>query len=35
MRWNGRAVNPISTTSWEGTGVIPGVKVPADDALAR
>jgi hypothetical protein len=31
---NGRAVNPISKTSWEGTGVIPEVKVPVDDALA-
>lgn len=31
---NGRAVNPISKTSWEGTGVVPDVKVPVDDALA-
>lgn len=31
---NGRAVNPISKTSWEGTGVIPEIKVPVDDALA-
>jgi hypothetical protein len=29
----GRAVNPISKTNWEGTGVEPHVKVKADDAL--
>lgn len=29
----GRAINPISKTNWEGTGVEPDVKVPADDAL--
>ncbi len=28
-----RAVNPISRTNWEGTGVEPDVKVPADEAL--
>lgn len=28
-----RAVNPISKTNWEGTGVEPDVKVPADQAL--
>jgi hypothetical protein len=28
-----RAVNPISKTNWEGTGVDPDVKVPADQAL--
>lgn len=28
-----RAVNPISKTDWEGTGVEPDVKVPADRAL--
>ena len=28
------AINPISHTSWEGTGVQPDVKVPAADALA-
>ncbi len=28
-----RAVNPISKTNWEGTGVEPDVKVPADEAL--
>jgi len=27
------AVNPITKTSWEGTGVVPEVKVKADDAL--
>jgi hypothetical protein len=29
----GRAVNPISKTNWEGTGVVPDVKVNAEDAL--
>ena len=29
-----RAVNPISKTNWEGTGVEPDVKVPAAQALA-
>lgn len=28
-----KAVNPISKTNWEGTGVEPDVKVPADQAL--
>jgi len=28
-----RAVNPVSKTNWEGTGVEPDVKVPADQAL--
>lgn len=28
-----RAVNPISKTNWEGTGVEPDVKVPADQAM--
>jgi retinol-binding protein 3 len=28
-----RAINPISRTNWEGTGVEPDVKVPAADAL--
>ena len=27
------AINPITKTNWEGTGVEPDVKVPADDAL--
>jgi hypothetical protein len=30
-----RAVNPISQTNWEGTGVEPDVKVPADQALDK
>jgi hypothetical protein len=30
---NGRAINPITRTNWEGTGVTPDVKVVADDAL--
>jgi len=29
----GRAINPISGTNWEGTGVEPDIKVPADQAL--
>jgi hypothetical protein len=28
------AVSPVTHTSWEGTGVVPDVKVPADSALA-
>ena len=28
-----RAVNPISKTNWEGTGVDPDIRVPADEAL--
>ena len=30
---SGRAINPISKTNWEGTGVTPDVKVAAADAL--
>jgi hypothetical protein len=30
---NGRAINPITKTNWEHTGVAPDVKVPAPDAL--
>ena len=29
----GRAINPISKTNWEGTGVEPDVKVPREQAL--
>ena len=29
-----RAINPITKTNWEGTGVEPDVKVPASEALA-
>jgi retinol-binding protein 3 len=28
-----KAVNPVSKTNWEGTGVEPDVKVPSDEAL--
>lgn len=30
----GRAINPITKTNWEGTGVEPDIKVAADKALA-
>ncbi|ANZ38759.1 hypothetical protein BBK82_24525 [Lentzea guizhouensis] len=30
---NGRAINPISGTNWEGVGVVPHVEVPADEAF--
>lgn len=30
---DGRAINPITNTNWEGVGVEPDIKVPADDAL--
>ncbi len=30
----GTAINPITKTGWEGTGVTPDVSVPASDALA-
>ncbi|CAA9565115.1 MAG: hypothetical protein AVDCRST_MAG49-2844 [uncultured Thermomicrobiales bacterium] len=30
---NGRPVNPITGTDWEGTGVIPDVAVPEEEAL--
>jgi len=29
----GNAINPITGTNWEGVGVVPDVKVPANDAL--
>ena len=29
----GRAINPITGTNWEGTGVEPDIKCPADQAL--
>ena len=30
---NGRAINPITKTNWEGTGVTPDIAVKAGDAL--
>lgn len=29
----GRAINPITNTNWEGTGITPDIAVPADKAL--
>ena len=31
----GRAINPITLTNWEGTGVTPDVTTTASDALNR
>jgi hypothetical protein len=30
---NGRAINPVTGTNWEGTGVIPDLPVPEEQAL--
>ncbi len=30
-----RAINPITKTNWEGTGVEPGIKTPAAEALSQ
>ncbi len=32
---NGRAINPITGTNWEGSGVEPDLAVPAENALER
>ena len=30
---NGRPINPVTKTNWEGVGVIPDIKTPPEDAL--
>ncbi len=30
-----QAINPITKTNWEGTGVVPNVTIPAEDALTK
>lgn len=30
----GNSINPITGTNWESVGVVPDIKVPADEALA-
>jgi C-terminal processing protease CtpA/Prc len=30
---NARSINPVTGTNWEGTGVVPDIAVPAEDAL--
>ena len=30
-----RPVNPVTSTDWEGTGIIPDIPVPADQALGH
>jgi hypothetical protein len=30
---NGRPINPVTGTNWEGVGVIPDIKTPVEDAL--
>ncbi len=30
---NGRAINPVTGTNWEGTGIIPDLPTPEDQAL--
>jgi hypothetical protein len=30
----GKSINPVTGTNWEGVGVVPDVKVSADEALS-